>query len=134
MSQVFYVKYHRLRMRAPSRTECFTTTTAARRAAQEKVNPHVKHGYFLEWASPSPPWPHQKIKTILKRDTGVIGLCAPFIKYYYNVSAFIMHIRPTCPLRLGHPGVPIIGWHLRQGLGCLVPGLPCRHAGAPTLP
>eukprot|EP00873_Tetraselmis_striata_P022986 jgi/Tetstr1/443250/TSEL_031285.t1 len=52
--------------------------------AEEKVNPHVKHGYFLEWASPSPPWPHQKIKTILKRDTGVIGLCAPFIKYYYN--------------------------------------------------
>lgn len=52
--------------------------------AEEKINPSAKHGFFLEWATQSPPWPLQKIKDKQGRDTGIIGINAPFIKYYYN--------------------------------------------------
>jgi hypothetical protein len=59
---------------------------------QEKINPSAKHGFFLEWATQSPPWPLQKIKDKQGRDTGIIGINAPFIKYYYNVCITVFNM------------------------------------------
>lgn len=57
----------------------------AMRLLQEKLNPAVKHGFFISGWTKHPPWPFNKIHDAKNRDTGVMGLCAPFIKYFYNV-------------------------------------------------
>jgi len=53
--------------------------------AEEKLNPSLKHGYFLAGWAKNPPWPFQLIRDRYGRDIAV-GLCAPFIKYYYNAE------------------------------------------------
>eukprot|EP00191_Tetraselmis_sp_GSL018_P001692 CAMPEP_0177606888 /NCGR_PEP_ID=MMETSP0419_2-20121207/17569_1 /TAXON_ID=582737 /ORGANISM="Tetraselmis sp., Strain GSL018" /LENGTH=827 /DNA_ID=CAMNT_0019101323 /DNA_START=311 /DNA_END=2796 /DNA_ORIENTATION=- len=52
--------------------------------AEEKLDPRKRHGYYIVGWVKQPPWPFQKIHDRNGRDTGVVGLCAPFIKYYYN--------------------------------------------------
>lgn len=65
--------------------------------AEERLNPSVKHGLFLGGWGKNPPWPFQVITDRQGKDSGAVALCAPFIKYYYNVSRFPNMPQPCMP-------------------------------------
>jgi len=52
--------------------------------AEMKLNPAAKHGFFIQFGVHPPPWPFNKIIDARGKDTGVVGLAAPFTTFYYN--------------------------------------------------